>query len=392
MQQIFGFDALEEADLVVDALYQGGTAGNAGDDPLHKLLGCGLQGGIRYIGSSRDLSCKLVVIYSSLSDPDWPDYLDVQTGQFTYFGDNKTPGYDLHGTSRKGNIIFRDSFGAYHSGKRDRVPPFFIFTKGDEGRDVVFKGLAVPGSPGLAPTEDLIAIWKSRSGQRFQNYQAVFTVLDVPVMPRAWITDIRDGNTLTGNCPGPWKGWVQHSIYTPLRAEKAIVYRKKEEQLRLNPAETRLIQAIYEHFMGRPHDFERCAAELVKLMDTNVVSCDVTRPWKDGGRDAVGKYRIGLEDNLIEVDFALEAKCYSLTHGAGIRDTSRLISRLKYRQFGIFVTTSYISLSAYKELIEDQHPVIVVCALDIVNILKRAGYNTKDALDGWLTSNFPRSN
>lgn len=30
--------------LIVDAVYEGGRAGNAGDDPLHKLLGVSNQG------------------------------------------------------------------------------------------------------------------------------------------------------------------------------------------------------------------------------------------------------------------------------------------------------------------------------------------------------------
>jgi hypothetical protein len=38
---------------------------------------------------------KLVVLYSSMNDPDWPDFLDLTPGTFTYFGDNKRPGCAL---------------------------------------------------------------------------------------------------------------------------------------------------------------------------------------------------------------------------------------------------------------------------------------------------------
>jgi len=41
------------------------------------------------------------------------------------------------------------------------------------------------------------------------------------------------------------------------------------------------------------------------------------------------------------------------------------------------------------EITEDQHPVILVSASDIVNILKQTGYNTDNALKKWLKSNFP---
>jgi hypothetical protein len=52
----------------------------------------------------------------------------------------------------------------------------------------------------------------------------------------------------------------------------------------------------------------------------------------------------------IAVEFALEAKCYAPTHGVGVRETSRLISRLRHRQFGVPVTTSYLDDQAYREI------------------------------------------
>lgn len=100
-------------------------------------------------------------------------------------------------------------------------------------------------------------------------------------------------------------------------------------------------------------------------MDRNITDYDLTRPWRDGGRDAIGNYRIGYLDNTISVEFALEAKCKQPDSGSGIRETSRLISRLRHRQFGIFVTTSYVANQAYKEILEDQHPVVIISGIDI---------------------------
>lgn len=180
----FGFSSLADADLVVDAVYRGGDRGHAGDDPLQRLLGCGVGGGFRFIGSTKDWSIPFVVLYSSMSDPDWPDTLSVDTGNFIYFGDNKTPGGVLHSTKRGGNEILRHYFEEVHNGNRGVVPPFFVFTKHPEGRSVVFRGVAVPGAQGMSMTEDLVAIWRSKEGERFQNYRAVFTILDIPVVTR----------------------------------------------------------------------------------------------------------------------------------------------------------------------------------------------------------------
>jgi hypothetical protein len=40
---------------------------------------------------------------------------------------------------------------------------------------VIFRGLAVPGVEG-EPADDLVAIWRSKKGERFQNYRAKFTI------------------------------------------------------------------------------------------------------------------------------------------------------------------------------------------------------------------------
>lgn len=392
MQKIFEFGDLQNVDLIVDAIYKGGTVGNAGDDPIHKLIGCGLQGGFRIVGSSKKLEAKLVGLYTTLSNPDWPDYIDEQTGRFYYFGDNKTPGHLLHNTPRHGNTLLRDCFEAVHINDRNKVPPFFIFQKGAIGRDVIFKGLAVPGAEGLSPTEDLIAVWKSKKGQRFQNYKAVFTILDTPVILRKWIEDLKNGITNSSHSPKVWINWIDKGIYSPLQANRAIEHRSKDEQIPKNQDDLKIINAIYEHFKSNPYLFEKCAAELARLMDSNIISYDLTRPWVDGGRDATGKYRIGLEENPIDVDFALEAKCYNLKNSVGVRETSRLISRLRYRQFGILVTTSYVHSQAYKEIKEDQHPVIIISASDIVKILKKAGYVNENLIKKWLQTKFERKN
>jgi hypothetical protein len=147
-QQHVDFADLTAADLIVDATYRGGCKGDVTDDPLNKLLpGSGNQGGFRAVAVQGKLGYALVCLYSSLADRDWPDYLDTQAGTFTYYGDNKRPGHRLEDTPRGGNRLLSESFAALHAAphRRQDVPPFFIFTKGERGRDVVFRGLAAPG-------------------------------------------------------------------------------------------------------------------------------------------------------------------------------------------------------------------------------------------------------
>ena len=135
-----------------------------------------------------------------------------------------------------------------------------------------------------------------------------------------------------------------------------------------------------------PIKFEKFAIELARLMDRNIVKLEQTRATADGGRDGIGKYRIGLESNAILVDFALEAKCYEPNTSVGVKELSRLISRLRHRQFGIIVTTSFVAQQAYQEIIEDQHPIVVISGIDIIQILKRSGFNSLGKLKRFLIS------
>ncbi len=257
-----GFEGLRAADLIVDATYPGGKSGGAGDDPISKLLGCGNQGGFRLVGKTRVGSYRLAVLYSSGEDPDWPDFLDVETGQFVYYGDNKRPGSDLH--DKKGNRLLRDVFNGIHSVPpfRGHIPPFFLFQKGPQGRDVVFKGLAIPGGHEIQKGDQLVAIWKTAGGQRFQNYRAVFTVLDENRISRQWIKDLHNGQSLSNECPHSWREWVENATYRPLRSERSIEHRTPQEQLPSTPIEKMVVEEVFTYFENDRFGFEKCAAEI----------------------------------------------------------------------------------------------------------------------------------
>jgi hypothetical protein len=184
-------------------------------------------------GGKRLSACRLVAIFSNLSEPGWPDALDLETGRFTYFGDNRRPGHQLHETPRGGNALLRECFDALHSPSPSRhlVPPFLIFTGTGEGRDVRFRGLAVPGFAGVSATDDLVAVWKTSGTERFQNYRAFFTILDVPIFQRRWLSDVLKGNTLTADAPIPFLEWGRAGRYRPLTSERSIRWRSKREQL-----------------------------------------------------------------------------------------------------------------------------------------------------------------
>lgn len=389
----FRFSDLIRADLVVDAVYESDRerARDIGSEPLSKLTGTGNQGGFRFAGPRAEP--KLVVLYSTMDEPDWPDELDLETGLFTYFGDNRTPGFELHdpGSGRGGNGILRASFEWVHEGAeaRARVPPFFVFSRGSQGRDAVFRGLAAPGALHLPASDDLVAVWKTSGGRRFQNYKATFTVLDVARVSREWIDELHAGTKLGPACPQVWRDWVATGKPTALITHKVTRVRTAAEQFG-SDEHRQVAKCIFDHFSDDPVQFERFAADIVRMMDDRVVQIDVTRPSRDGGRDAVGLYRVGLDASHIVIDFAVEAKCYSQSNSVGVRALSRLISRLRHRQFGVLVTTSYLADQAYSELVEDGHPIVVLAGGDLAQLLRiKLGLGSVAQCAEWLKASYP---
>ena len=374
----------------MDRTYVSGGANHAGDDPISKILPVGNSGGFRYKGSVKTAAVSCLVLYTSAEDPDWPDRLDRQTGTFTYYGDNKTPGSELHQTPKLGNLLLRQMFeNAQTADGRLDIPPTFLFEKVGRRRDVRYLGLLVPGSTAIPEDEQLVAVWRTRDGQRFQNYRATFSVLDVQTVTRQWLDQILADEPLGTAAPHAWKRWVSSGVARRLEAPSTIMHRTRDEQMPHSAQGRKVLECVRQHFEKRPHDFEKCAIEIWQMIAPSTEELIQTQPSRDGGRDAIGFYRIGPPADEIQIDFALEAKCYLPHSQVGVKEVSRLISRLRYRQFGVLVTTSFLGQQAYKEVRDDNHPVVVVSGGDIVATLERHGWATPAAVQSWLDEKFP---
>ncbi|MBL8027793.1 MAG: restriction endonuclease, partial [Fibrobacteres bacterium] len=347
--KLFTFDELDKADLIIDAVYEGGTRGNAADDPIGKLLRVGNQGGFRYSGTASAIN--YLVLYTSGLDTDWPDIIDVEQGIFQYFGDNKSPGNEIHDTPKKGNLILKNLFDELHNFpvNYSSIPPIFIFFKfptKNSNRSVQFKGLCVPGADRISAVDDLIAVWKTKDGQRFQNYRSFFTIIESAIISRAWIDSIDNGNKDCSIAPKAWQRWQKKGDRMPLVAPRSKQARTVSEQLPDDDAHTNMLLEIFVYFSANPFIFEKFAAFIYTLSDKNVIIDEITRNVIDGGRDAIGRYKLGIDKDPVYAEFALEAKCYNpglngdKANTVGVKETSRLISRIRNRQFGILVTTS----------------------------------------------------
>lgn len=390
------FNNLENSDLIIDCVYKGGTAPNLSSEPFHKLIpGCENSGGFRKkLREDGSHKYAYVVLYTSMEELEWPDYLDEETGVFRYYGDNRQPGRELTDTKKKGNKILEDVFAVLNSNENlDDIPPFFVFKKTGNGRDIQFLGLAVPGNPHISPDKDLVAFWRTVNGKRFQNYEAYFTILNTgsQAVSKKWINSlIYDYENSINYAPEAWKKFIKsgRNGIVPLLAPRMKKIPSKYEQLQSDEEGNKCLDIIREHYKENPYGFEACATSIVSKMDQNFIDFSLTRPWRDGGRDAIGFYEIstgGKANYPLKIDCALEAKCYSCDNSVKVKQMSRLISRIRYRQFGILITTSYVDKQAYEEVVEDGHPILLVTASDIAVILRNNGIDSYN-IGNWLNS------
>ncbi len=205
-----------------------------------------------------------------------------------------------------------------------------------------------------------------------------------------WLEDLKNGKGYESKfAPISWKKYISTGIYNPLMVNVEKQIRDKNEQLPTSNIKMNMLNSIIDYFSDNPYLFEKFAVLITTLSDTNIINCQNTRPTKDGGRDGIGEYKIlnNLSSGL-KTTFALEAKCYSISNSVGVKETLRLISRIKHREFGVFVTTSYVVKQAYEEIIEDNHPIAIISGTDIVDILFKNDITDSDSLIKFLNVNF----
>jgi len=187
---------------------------------------------------------------------------------------------------------------------------------------------------------------------------------------------------------------VRSGRYRPLVAESTTVIRSTDAQTPQTQEGREILETVWRHFADAPIAFEAFAARLFQMHDLRVNIDEITRGVVDGGRDAIGRYILGLHNDPVYVEFSLEAKCYrpplngEAPNTIGVREVSRLISRLRHRQFGVLVTTSVVARQAYEEVREDRHPIIFFSGKDITDILMANGYSSPAMVADWLKREF----
>ena len=117
-------------------------------------------------------------------------------------------------TKKKGNLVLETVFSLLNEGTHlEDIPPFLVFKKTGVGRDIKFLGLAAPGNPSISPDKDLVAFWKTIKENRFQNYEAYFTILNTgkEAISKEWLIDlIYNHDNSMDKAPAVWKNFIKN--------------------------------------------------------------------------------------------------------------------------------------------------------------------------------------
>lgn len=94
-----------------------------------------------------------------------------------------------------------------------------------------------------------------------------------------------------------------------------------------------MLHMAYEHFTDQSHDFEQHAVGLWQTSQPNVASIDVTRPWRDGGRDAAGDYLLGPRDDRSRSSSRLRRNRSRVPSGHKFRHAEAVDSGTWWKEF-----------------------------------------------------------
>lgn len=307
----------------------------------------------------------------------WDDVVDLSSAEILYWGDAK-------GDQKKkiddfrGNATLRKIYDYLLDGQKELVPPILHFSKPKKGV-VQFNGLCV--------LDKLDVSWFDYHGQPVRNYHAKLTILDCPEVSTEWLHHRVASGSPTSldkhpDCPGSWLKYKKGNK-NPI---DIWVKQIRSETQQLPPADSDDDKILKQLISLDPYDFENVIVAIFQQMTDITHHVAGTKATGDGGFDFFGTFKLP-QPVAYEIAFRGEVKRYSRSTSVDPKSVSRLVARLTRREYGIFVTTSYFTKQAQKEVLSDGYPVHLIAGADLVNILKHLRLLSDGVLRAdWLES------
>lgn len=324
----------------------------------------------------------------------WEDEFREDIGYIHYYGDNKRA--DVDPSTTQGNKRLLQQFKISHSSDpkvRAKAIPILFFENQRAG-ERIFHGYGTIESVKLITQYNT----KNQNKEYFANYLFTFCVFSLKHEREqfnwSWIDARRDHDKYAKDlAPWEWNEWIKTGDLNKVRRH---VYSrntiKKADQLpQPNSKLAKILEDIYNHYRQNPYGFEVLAKDATRLLieDSGTKCHDgwVTKASGDGGYDYVLRVDIGTSglSQLRQVVLG-QAKCYQRDNGINGEAIDRIVARLKRGWIAAFVTTSYFSPAAQKEILDDNYPILMINGLKLAQITSKNIYQKNISLKQYLES------
>ena len=339
-----------------------------------------------------------------LSETPWQDQFDVDNGRIRYYGDNRTPGRDPAMTP--GNKALLSAYARHvqtEPADRSQSIPLLFFRR--VRHDGKAKGFARFEGVGVVTGVELVSQYSARAGGTFANFAFDFLVMDVAreaeTVDWRWINSRRDpqrelADTLE-HAPHSWKRWLAAGVSVTdvvrRRVSRLLVEPKASQLPRPGTPEERILDRIYDFFrQGKRHRFEALAQTVARRVISpgaeSYLMGGLTRATADQGIDFIARVDIGSGFGKAKLVVLGQAKCEKPSGGTNANDIARTVARLRRGWLGVYVTTSFFTPNAQREVIEDRYPIVLIGGLRVAGevraMLLERGADTIAALDELL--------
>jgi len=290
----------------------------------------------------------------------WDDVVDLSNAEILYWGDAKgdqTKKVD----DFRGNATLRKIYDYILGGQKELVPPILHFSKPRKGV-VQFNGLCV--------LDKLDISWFDDHGQPVRNYHAKLTILDCAEVCTAWLHHrVKSESPISlDEHPESPESWLNYKKGNKKPIDIWVKQIRSEAQ-QLPPVDSDDDKVLKQLSSLDPYDFEKVIVAIFQQMTDITHHVAGTKATGDGGFDFYGTFKLPRPVGY-EIAFRGEVKRYSRSTAVDPKSVSRLVARLTRREYGIFVTTSYFTKQAQKEVLSDGYPVHLIAGSDLVHILK----------------------
>ncbi len=172
---------------------------------------------------------------------------------------------------------------------------------------------------------------------------------------------------------------------------------KKEEQLPTpGSADDKILNQIYEYYRKKDNskahsgdfEFEGLAKEITRLIIGDACHDGwVTKSSGDGGYDFVLRVDIGTKGiSQVRQVVLGQAKCYRRDQRITGEAVDRVVARLKRGWIAAFVTTSFFSDPAQREILEDDYPIMLISGKQVAQTVRKYIYEKNITLQEYLDS------